>query len=236
MATNQPKTMSSIIYAMMKMDNVPNYEEVIIPSEIMALTQAPEFNINDQDEYGNTALHSLIQYIYNRDDYNDDGDNDMEEFGHKYYKSLGFVLAEYLLKNFNIDFTLENNLNRKILDQLHAIILILTVDMERETDDQNWRIIYNRRSKILWLLFLFKLYEIKQETENPINQYTLVCFEHFSEYQEGLISDVFEMIADMNIRKARDYMIKKSLDAFTFSEYFHDIYDGGKWREYVFTN
>jgi len=51
-----------------------------------------------------------------------------------------------------------------------------------------------------------------------------------------LISDVFEMIADMNIRKARDYMIKKSLDAFRFSEYFHDIYDGGKWREYVFTN
>ena len=226
MATNQSKTMSSIIYAMMKMDNVPNYDQGIIPPEIMALTQATGFDVNEQDEYGNTALHSLIHYIYNRDD-GDDGDNDMEEFGHKYYKSLGFVLAEYLLKNFNIDFSVENTVNRKILDQLHAIILILTVDMDRETDDENWRIIYNRRSKILWLLFLFKLYEIKQESENPINQSTLVCFEHFSEYQEGLISDVFEMIADMNIIKARDYMINKSLDAFRFS---------GDWREYVFTN
>ena len=236
MATNQPKTLSSIIYTMMEMDNLYNYDQGI-PPEIMALTQATGFNINAQDEDGNTALHALIQYIYmNRSGYDDDDDNDSEEFGNRYYKTLGFVLAEYLLKNFNIDFSIENMVNRKIIDQLHAIILILTVDMDRETGDEQWRLIYNRRTKILWLLFLFKLYEIKQETENPINQSTLVCFEHFSEYKEGLFADVFEMIADMNIMKARDYMINKSLDAFTFSEDFHDMYDGGKWREYVFTS
>jgi len=236
MATNQPKTLSSIIYTMMKMDDLNNYEQGI-PPEIMALTQAAGFDINEQDEYGNTALHALIQYIYmNRSGYDDDHDNDSEEFGNRYYKTLGFVLAEYLLKNFNIDFSLENTENRKIIDQLHAIILILTVDMDRETGDEQWRLIYNRRTKILWLLFLFKLYEIKQETENPINQTTLVCLNHFSEYQEDLFADVFEMIADMNIMKARDYMINKSLDAFTFSEDFSDMYDGGKWREYVFTS
>ena len=235
MATNQQETLSSIIYAMMKMDDLYNYEQGI-PPEIMELTQSSGFNLNEQDEDGNTALHSLIQYIYmNRDGYDDD-DNDSEEFGNRYYKTLGFVLAEYLLKNFNIDFSLKNIVNRKILDQLHAIILILTVDMDRETNDENWRLIYNRRTKILWLLFLFKLYEIKQETENPINQFTLVCLNHFSEYQEDLFADVFEMIADMNIMKARDYMINKSLDAFTFSQKFIDIYDGEQWHEYVLTN
>ena len=213
MDTNQPETLSSLMYNMMKMDVFNN---------IIALTQKDGFDINEHFEYGNTALHLLIRYIYinDRDDYlyenyGDDNNNN------RFYKNIGFVLAEYLLKNFTIDFSLKNSVNRTVLEQLRGIILSLTIDMEEETINKTWQLLNNKRNKMLSLLFLFKLYEIKQETENPINQSTLICFEHFSEYKEYLFADVFEMIADMNIIKVRDYIIKESIDAFTLSKNFY---------------
>lgn len=176
-----------------------------IPQNILFITRLDYFDINDMDYEDSLVLYEIVEFIIkplSLNYFNTIINSNPINFDK--HIELGFLLARYLLDNFDIDFDLQNGWERltifelikSLLVRINFCILDSSIDnsIDNSIDSNKYHILHFYEKIIIELLLMIKHKQMLCKYINPIKQTSLICLEHFEEYEKDLFVSVFDFV------------------------------------------